>query len=178
MMHSCTWGLRCGLWRTSVSSALARKLFGKYLETFFPCGAILGEMDTEDHSLNSERISLFAPCGMDCALCQAYQGMGLPCSGCRIGSSRKACLGCPIKACLKKDSYCFECEKYPCPRLRRLDARYKNRYGMSMLENLSIIKEQGPDALIRVQEEKHRCPVCGNLKTVHKTFCIHCMKRK
>ncbi len=139
---------------------------------------MLIEMDTEEYSNSSYRISLFAPCGMDCALCQAYQGMGLSCKGCRIGSSRKACLSCSIKACLKKDSYCFECEKYPCLRLKRLDERYKNRYGMSMLENLLIIKEQGPDALIRVQEEKHRCPGCGKLKTVHKAFCIHCLKSK
>ncbi len=36
MMHSCTWGLRCGLLRTSVSSALARKLFGNILKPFLP----------------------------------------------------------------------------------------------------------------------------------------------
>ena len=135
-------------------------------------------MDTEEYSNSSNRISLLAPCKMDCALCQAYQGIGIECKGCRIESSRKSCLNCIIKACLKKDAYCFECNSYPCFRLKRLNERYKRRYGMSMLENLSIIKEKGPDALIRIQEEKHRCPVCGRMKTVHKTFCIHCLKSK
>lgn len=37
---------------------------------------------------------LVAPCGMNCALCQAYQGKGLACNGCGHGGERKACQNC------------------------------------------------------------------------------------
>lgn len=40
--------------------------------------------------------NLIAPCGMNCALCQAYQGKGLKCFGCGNMSKRKSCQNCFI----------------------------------------------------------------------------------
>lgn len=55
---------------------------------------------------------LVVPCGMNCALCQAYQGKGLACHGCGHGGERKACQNCSIQNCENKNTFCFECAKY------------------------------------------------------------------
>lgn len=71
---------------------------------------------------------IVAPCGMNCALCQAYQGKGLACNGCGRGGERKACQNCSIRQCEHKTAFCFECAGYPCKRLKALDKRYRTRY--------------------------------------------------
>ena len=122
--------------------------------------------------------SLIAPCGMYCALCQAYQGKGLKCNGCGKDSERKSCRQCSIRLCNEKKNYCFECSHYPCARLKHLDQRYRERYNMSMLENLRILKEKGVQEFLRQQEDKYRCDQCGKLKTVHQDDCLHCKLQK
>ena len=117
---------------------------------------------------------LVAPCGMNCALCQAYQGKGLACNGCGHGGKRKACQNCSIQKCENKERFCFECTKYPCNRLKALDKRYRTKYRMSMLENLVFIQENGLDEFIRQQNERYRCSQCGKLRTVHQDYCIYC----
>ena len=117
---------------------------------------------------------LIAPCGMNCALCQAYQGKGLVCHGCGHGSERKACQNCSIRKCENKKTFCFECAEYPCRRLKALDKRYRAKYYMSMLENLAYIQENGLDQFIRQQEERYRCSRCGKLRTVHQDYCLYC----
>lgn len=121
---------------------------------------------------------LIAPCGMNCALCQAYQGKGLSCLGCGQESKRKSCQNCSILKCQNKEKFCFECPDYPCQRLKQLDQRYKTKYKMSMLENLDYIHKYGLDALIEQQNKKYRCKKCGQLKTVHQEYCIYCLNNK
>jgi hypothetical protein len=38
-----------------------------------------------------------------------------------------------------KIKFCFECEGFPCDRIKTLDKRYRTKYGMSMVENLKEI---------------------------------------
>ncbi len=118
--------------------------------------------------------SLIAPCSMNCALCQAYQGKGLTCKGCGSESARKSCQQCSIRLCKEKKYFCFECKQYPCKRLKRLDQRYRERYHMSMLGNLKIIKETGLESFLLQQEKSYRCKRCGKLKTVHQSDCLYC----
>lgn len=120
------------------------------------------------------REQLVAPCGMNCALCQAYQGKGLACRGCGQGGERKACLNCAIQKCGHKKSFCFECAGYPCKRLRALDKRYRTKYHMSMLENLAFVQTNGLEAFVRQQNERYRCSKCGKLRTVHQDYCLYC----
>ena len=117
---------------------------------------------------------LIAPCGMNCALCQAYQGKGLACRGCGLGGERKACQNCSIRKCHKKEDFCFECPDYPCKRLKALDKRYRTKYQMSMLENLEFIRAKGLDAFVIEQENRYRCSRCGKLRTVHQEYCLYC----
>lgn len=101
---------------------------------------------------------------------------GLICYGCGNGGKRKASLNCSIYRCKYKNNFCFECVKFPCQRLKQLDKRYRNKYQMSMLENLEYIKVKGLDAFIKYQDKKYRCNNCGKLKTVHLDYCIYCKK--
>lgn len=117
---------------------------------------------------------LVAPCGMNCALCQAYQGKGLACHGCGHGGERKACQNCYIQKCENKKTFCFECTQYPCKRLKALDKRYHTKYHMSMLENLALIQANGLDEFVRQQNERYRCSSCGKLRTVHQDYCLYC----
>ena len=50
-------------------------------------------------------INTIAPCGMNCALCQAYQGKGLKCDGCGKESERISCGNCRIRLCANKQEF-------------------------------------------------------------------------
>jgi hypothetical protein len=99
---------------------------------------------------------LIAPCGMNCGLCLHYLRTENKCGGCFSGRKVNGrCIKCAIKLCQKrKGVYCYECEEYPCERLQRLDKRYREKYGMSEIENLNIIKEKGIDSLMESEKKK------------------------
>jgi hypothetical protein len=121
-----------------------------------------------------------APCGMNCALCLAYQRPKNRCTGCWGGDAGKpdSCRLCIIRNCptIKENSsqFCYECSKIPCRRLKQLDARYRTKYGMSMMENLVEIKEQGVDTFLAHQAERYTCPDCHGLLCVHRPQCLNC----
>jgi len=126
------------------------------------------------------RAALIAPCGMNCRLCMAYNRARNPCPGCRIVDSGKpkTRARCRIKTCEKlvnrEYRYCFACNTFPCTRLVNLDQRYKAKYGMSMVENLTQIRATGIRRFIRREQERWACPRCGTLICVHKPRCLSC----
>lgn len=128
---------------------------------------------------------LIAPCGMDCSLCVAYQVKKYNLD--KRGSRRKACEGCIPrgKGCLHMgDSceklrlsqirFCYECEEFPCKRLKGLDNRYRSKYHMSMIENLKAIKAKGIDEFLEEQDVKWKCPECGGHVCCHNGLCLNC----
>lgn len=123
---------------------------------------------------------LIAPCGMNCAICRAYLRDKNPCPGCNSGMERFA--RCSIRKCesrkASKSGFCFECERFPCKRMRQLDERYRTKYNMSMVENLEIIREKGIEALLEKEEKKWRCPECGGVISCHEGFCLACAQKK
>lgn len=133
------------------------------------------------HNFVSE---LIAPCGMNCALCKGYiaYSRGIPrqrgkvahCAGCLPRGKN-----CFIKRkCTKltkhEVQFCYECGVMPCANLDRLDRRYRERYGMSMVENLKMLKAKGMDEFLVSQAERHRCPSCGDVVCVHDGKCYSC----
>ncbi len=70
--------------------------------------------------------------------------------------------------------FCFECENFPCKRLKSLDKRYRTKYHMSMIENLVFIKEHGIEKFLEKQKETWRCPTCGGLICCHNGLCLTC----
>jgi hypothetical protein len=118
------------------------------------------------------KTNLIAPCGMNCSLCVAFLRDKNTCPGCRniTEDTSKYRLNCIIKNCdqLKKNNwkYCSDkCENFPCKRLKDLDKRYRNKYQMSMIENLENIKKLGIRKFI--EKEKKRW-IKGN-----QIYCVH-----
>jgi hypothetical protein len=128
---------------------------------------------------------VIAPCGMNCGICKAYlaYSRGVPykkgevyhCTGCRVRDKKCAFIKRDCEKLRKKQiSFCYECQEMPCERLAKLDQRYINYYGMSMIENQKMIKEKGMTEFLRSQSEKYRCPQCGDIVSVHNGKCYSC----
>ena len=91
------------------------------------------------------------------------------------------CRSCSIINCellAKTESgFCYDCERYPCARLIKLDQRYRAKYGMSMIDNLNYIQTQGLDEFLMNQELRWTCKECGSGLSVHRAFCLHCKEK-
>lgn len=134
---------------------------------------VSGNMDKE----------MIAPCGMNCSLCVSYFGYTMTskerkkgrCPGCRPRDK-----GCSFlkRYCEKLSNetveFCFECDDFPCDHLKKLDDHYRERYDMSMIENLKSIQNNGMKYFLKIQEEKYRCPECGGAICVHTEVCYNC----
>jgi len=128
---------------------------------------------------------LIAPCGMNCSLCIAYLFEQKDLN--KYGFHRKYCPGCIPrgKNCIHMADacellgkglvrFCFECETYPCKRLKTLDKRYRTKYHMSMIENLNLIRDEGMEVFLKSQETKWRCSTCGGTICCHNGLCLDC----
>jgi hypothetical protein len=121
-----------------------------------------------------------APCGMNCALCMAYQRVANRCHGCNGDDQQKPqyCVRCRIKQCpeLRRQhaTFCGECEAFPCTRIKNLDKRYRTKYGMNMIDNLRTIEKLGIEKFIRQEQRRWKCSHCGNLVSVHRPACLSC----
>lgn len=124
---------------------------------------------------------LIAPCGMNCGVCMTYLREKNKCPGCRVPDTSKNifCIRCIIKNCKilkdKKWKYCSKkCKNYPCTRLKSLDKRYRNKYHMSMIENLENIRLFGAEKFVKNEKIRWTCPKCGGTICVHRGCCINC----
>jgi len=128
---------------------------------------------------------LIAPCGMNCALCANYLAMKHELG--KKGFGYGYCPGCLPRGqhCLHMAGhcaivgnglvrFCYECESFPCQRLKALDKRYRTKYHLSMLDNLQHIREHGIESFLRDQETQWRCPRCGDSICCHKGLCLNC----
>lgn len=128
---------------------------------------------------------LIAPCGMNCSICRGYlalkndvkeKGVRMSyCAGCR--PRNKMCAFIKKKCTLLQNDeiiYCYECAKFPCESLMRLDKRYRSSYRMSMIENLKFIKDEGVSKFLKKEKEKWQCKKCGELTCCHNGICFNC----
>jgi hypothetical protein len=112
--------------------------------------------------------NLIAPCGMNCGVCRGYLRERNRCHGCRDTEKNmpKACFLCRIRTCTeRKGKYCFDCAKFPCDILKRMDKRYRTKYGMSEIENLEFIRDKGINNFVK-NERKRWQSSKGH-------FCVH-----
>jgi hypothetical protein len=128
---------------------------------------------------------LVAPCGMNCAVCSGYlafrndvksKGIRMAyCAGCRARDKQCAFLKkkCPLLLS-GQVQYCYECQDFPCERLRHIDKRYQALFRMSMIENLEYIKQNGIEKFLEKEEERWRCPECGAVICCHNGICFSC----
>ena len=125
---------------------------------------------------------LIAPCGMNCGICVSFFGYTMEgkkrkhtCITCRSRVSKCAFVQQQCrKLATKQIKYCFECTDFPCASLRALDNRYRNKYGMSMIENLNYIKANGIKQFLKNEQERWKCPICGGIICVHNGTCYTC----
>jgi len=124
---------------------------------------------------------LIATCGMNCGLCIGFLREKKPCGGCfRRDHKNKPELyrSCRIKNCellaQTESGFCYECSKFPCARLKGLDQRYRSKYGMSMIENLHYIQENGMLSFLESEQERWTCRECDFGVSVHRDYCLNC----
>jgi hypothetical protein len=129
-------------------------------------------------SLN--KFALVAPCGMNCGICMAYLRPKNKCPGCRGDDAGKPITRwqCKIKTCETFQNqnfrFCFQCQEFPCSRLKHLDKRYRTRYGMSMIQNLEHIRDFGIRKFVASERVRWLCPECGGTICVHRNYCYDC----
>ncbi len=130
---------------------------------------------------------LITPCGMNCAICSGYLAQTRDikkrgvrrsycayCAGCRVQDKQ-----CTLKRqcrLLRREEvkFCFECQKFPCERLKYLDKRYRTNFHMSMIDNLKYIQKNGLPKFLKQQEKKWRCSECGGVICCHNGICYDC----
>ncbi len=124
--------------------------------------------------------TLIASCGINCRLCQRYVRNNNACPGCRRDDifKSKTCAACRIKNCEKLIEggfkYCFSCDDFPCFLVSRLEKRYTTNYGVSVLENLEEIRNNGVRFFVQNENKKWICSKCGEMLCMHKVQCISC----
>lgn len=122
--------------------------------------------------------ALFAPCGMNCAVCYRHCDHKKPCGGCRAGNEGKTehCRSCKIRECVgeRRLVHCYECGDYPCQLIRNLEKSYNKRYSASLIENSLFVRDYGLAAFMRQQTGKYTCPACGGIISIHSRECSEC----
>jgi hypothetical protein len=128
---------------------------------------------------------LIAPCGMNCGVCASYLAMANDLK--KKGFGKKYCAGClprgkncvfMHKQCDRLGKglvrFCYECDDFPCRRLKTLDKRSRTKYHMSMIDNLHFIKAHGIASFLEKEAAKWRCPKCGGVICCHNGLCFSC----
>lgn len=101
--------------------------------------------------------NLIAPCGMNCGICIGHLRNNNPCHGCNNAEKNwpKTRVNCRLRLCRKRQGdFCYDCEVFPCDRLKHLDKRYRTKYGMSEIGNLEYIKNHGIRKFLQKERAK------------------------
>jgi rubredoxin len=126
---------------------------------------------------------LIAPCGMNCGTCMAFLREKNKCPGCRIPfeDKSKTRVRCIIKNCPSlqetTSKFCYECEKFPCKRLKQLDKRYRTKYHVSFIQNLLKLNDIGIQNYLAEESNRWTCPNCGSVICVHRDNCPNCKNK-
>jgi len=141
---------------------------------------VIGKIDSVKNDKFTE--DLIAACGMNCRICIGYFGYTMSgkkrkmkCIGCKPRDKSCAFLKKYCKKLTKKEvDYCYECPDFPCFYLEKLDTTYRQRYNMSMIENLEYIRDNGIKNFLKQQERKYKCSECGGVICIHNGICYSC----
>jgi hypothetical protein len=125
---------------------------------------------------------LVSRCGIDCRTCVGFFGYTLsgeksiPCGGCRTREKLCAFIKNHCKKLADKEQieYCSDCSDFPCENLKTVDKPYSEKYGVSLIENLTYIRTKGMEEFLKNEKEKWKCPTCGRVICVHTRKCYTC----
>ena len=122
---------------------------------------------------------LIAPCGMNCNVCRGVldkSGKAKQCIGCKPrGNGCTYYGGLCSKLKNSEIEFCYECDDFPCEKLKRLDKRYRTRYDYCFIDALEFIRDNGMEAHLSRDSERFRCPDCGGLVCIHNGKCYSCI---
>ena len=143
-----------------------------------------------------QKLRLIGYCGLYCAACNHYRSSfsdgkhlleegvkqgedpdSFTCRGCRgeIEYIHRGCDVCNIKTCAEERGllHCGLCSFFPCGKI--IQFQYDSRYihHLDVVDNLSELKEKGPDLWLKEQEKKWTCK-CGVPFSWYETNCINC----
>jgi Protein of unknown function (DUF3795) len=120
--------------------------------------------------LSNDRLSLAAPCGIDCGICELHtckddprlmdhlltRGIPkekLPCAGCRSIEGNCPVIGvtCETYTCVRRNGvqFCFECAGFPCSRLGPAADRAEVLPHNMKVFNLCTIQRMGVESFIQ-----------------------------
>ncbi|MDL2235542.1 DUF3795 domain-containing protein [Christensenellaceae bacterium OttesenSCG-928-L17] len=123
---------------------------------------------------------LIAPCGVNCAVCSAYQQEENKCNGCRSDEIPPSpqCERCFIRGCERIETFylhhCYECARFPCLRYRLRDLQFRKNIRVSPLRNLQFIRDKGMDAFLEREEKRWNCIRCGEPRSMQNKACTSC----
>lgn len=124
---------------------------------------------------------MLAPCGMNCMVCYKHVGThqyAKPCDGCRKedGDKPESCRKCKIKDCAGAagHAHCSACEAFPCKLIGNLDRSYRERYGVSLIENGKSAKKKGIADFLAEDRARWTCGKCGGAFSLHDGVCSDC----
>lgn len=122
--------------------------------------------------------SMIAPCGVNCLACGAHLDTKKPCPGCRAleeSHIRKSCRNCVKKKCCYEKGYqwCFECDRFPCARIKSLNVRYTRNYDVDLVRN-GMDAKADIDAFLAAQKKRFRCEQCDGVVDQHHKKCSEC----
>jgi Protein of unknown function (DUF3795) len=127
--------------------------------------------------MQTERMSLVAPCGIDCGICELYtcrdnarlfsaltlKGIPaevIPCDGCRSveGNCPVIKERCETYECVleKKVEYCSECSDFPCVKLHPSSKRAGVLPHNMKVFNLCTMRRDGVEAFVKKSSEIKR----------------------
>lgn len=123
--------------------------------------------------------SIIAPCGVCCLACGGYLKAKTPCPGCRALTeehNRKSCMNCAKKKCAfgKGLTWCFECGKFPCLRIKDLNKRYIQNYGIDLVQD-GLDARNDLEAHAEALRKRFTC-ACGGIIDQHHRKCSECGK--
>ena len=151
--------------------------------------------------------NLVATCGLYCGACPIYldsqsksdqktkefmQQLGSKqpsvkredflCDGCLgKGALISFCAKCNIRSCAegKKIAHCSECSEFPCSRITDFNNNYgKLLHHSEVLANLNRLRSVGIKEWAKSEEERWRCPKCGNRMGWYDKACSNCGTRR
>lgn len=126
--------------------------------------------------------NLFAPCGVNYSLCYVYLDLrksGKSCRGCLNNNNDgkpNHCISCSIKKCVtsRDKTYCFECELFPCKKLKNLSNSYKKRYKTNLIERGFLAKDIGIEKLLEKDRIEYSCYHCAGIISLQNNICSEC----
>ena len=122
--------------------------------------------------------NMLATCGVLCLACGAHLRNKCQCPGCRAPIetiSRKSCAKCAKKECAfeRGIQWCFECDRFPCSRIRNLAQRYQQNYDVDLVQN-GMDAKQDMTAFLQAQMGRFTCKSCGGIIDQHHRRCSDC----